>query len=172
MRSNGASIERDHGASPAPFEEPHFTAAQIGEKWTLSTDVVRKLFEKEPGVLVIGEDHFSLYRGRRWLPPIYANPPIFGNSSNMESRPFLAYHVPQAHQDLCPPFRRKEVPLLPLPDLGRRILRPRRNPQEPCHPRLVDGARNRSPMGGRGTGAARARGNHRYSGMGAILGRC
>lgn len=56
MRSNGASIERNHGAAQARFEERHFTVAEIGEKWTLSTDVVRKLFESEPGVTVIGEE--------------------------------------------------------------------------------------------------------------------
>ena len=37
------------------FEERHFTVAEIGEMWSLSDDVVRKQFEREPGVLVIGE---------------------------------------------------------------------------------------------------------------------
>ena len=67
MRSNGASIESDHGAAQARFEERHFTAAQIGEMWTLSTDVVRKLFEREPGVLVIGDDSRRGKRGYRTL---------------------------------------------------------------------------------------------------------
>jgi hypothetical protein len=37
------------------FAEQHFTVAQIAESWSLSHDVVRKLFEREPGVLVIGD---------------------------------------------------------------------------------------------------------------------
>jgi len=40
----------------ARFQERHFTVAQIAELWNLSPDVVRKLFEGEPGVLVIGDD--------------------------------------------------------------------------------------------------------------------
>jgi hypothetical protein len=54
--SNGAGLERGASAAPARFEERHFSPAQIGEMWGLSADVIRKLFEDEPGVLVIGED--------------------------------------------------------------------------------------------------------------------
>src|ERR1700722_9281190 len=43
-------------APPARFEERHYTVAEIGQTWTLSKDVVRKLFEGEPGVMVIGDD--------------------------------------------------------------------------------------------------------------------
>jgi hypothetical protein len=44
----------------APFPAPagavgelHFSPEQLGERWNLSADTVRRLFEKEPGVLVI-----------------------------------------------------------------------------------------------------------------------
>jgi hypothetical protein len=33
--------------------EPHFSVAQIAERWNLSGDTVRRLFENEPGVLLI-----------------------------------------------------------------------------------------------------------------------
>jgi transcriptional regulator GlxA family with amidase domain len=33
--------------------EKHFSVAQVAERWGLSEDSVRRLFEKEPGVLVI-----------------------------------------------------------------------------------------------------------------------
>jgi hypothetical protein len=33
--------------------ELHFSPEQLGERWNLSADTVRRLFEKEPGVLVI-----------------------------------------------------------------------------------------------------------------------
>ena len=38
-------------ASPA-FER-HFTPEELGKVWGLSSDTVRRVFEKEPGVLVI-----------------------------------------------------------------------------------------------------------------------
>ena len=41
--------------APCQFEERHYSVAEIGELWSLSTDVVRKLFEREPGVIVIGD---------------------------------------------------------------------------------------------------------------------
>lgn len=33
--------------------ERHFSPEQIGEMWSLSSDTARRLFEHEPGVLVI-----------------------------------------------------------------------------------------------------------------------
>ncbi len=39
----------------ARFQEPHYTVAEIAEIWNLSADVVRKLFEREAGVLVLGD---------------------------------------------------------------------------------------------------------------------
>ena len=33
----------------------HYTPAEIAEIWNLSADTVRKLFENEPGVLVLGD---------------------------------------------------------------------------------------------------------------------
>ncbi len=35
--------------------ERHYAVTEIAEMWSLSADKVRELFEKEPGVLVIGE---------------------------------------------------------------------------------------------------------------------
>ena len=34
--------------------ERHYSPAEIGEIWSLSSDCVRNIFENEPGVLVIG----------------------------------------------------------------------------------------------------------------------
>jgi hypothetical protein len=44
------------GLTSPGSRERHFTVAEISEMWTLSQDVVRRLFEFEAGVLVIGED--------------------------------------------------------------------------------------------------------------------
>jgi hypothetical protein len=38
----------------ARFQEAHYTVAEVAEMWKLSADTVRKVFENEPGVLVIG----------------------------------------------------------------------------------------------------------------------
>jgi hypothetical protein len=58
----------------APFPAPagavgelHFSPEQLGERWNLSADTVRRLFEKEPGVLVIERkrSHARRYRTLR-----------------------------------------------------------------------------------------------------------
>lgn len=53
---------RQGSPGEAPFEERHYSVGEIGQLWSLSNDVVRKLFEREPGVLVIGDFHS---RGKR-----------------------------------------------------------------------------------------------------------
>ena len=42
------------GLSTAPFDERHYSVAEIAAMWTLDPDVIRKLFRREPGVMVIG----------------------------------------------------------------------------------------------------------------------
>ena len=49
-------------AEPA-FAVRHYSPKEIAELWGLSVDTVRKLFEHEPGVLVIGNP--SPRRGKR-----------------------------------------------------------------------------------------------------------
>lgn len=39
----------------SPAVERHFTTAEVAEMWKISSDTVRRLFEHEPGVLVIGD---------------------------------------------------------------------------------------------------------------------
>jgi len=41
-------------ASAQRFALRHYTVAEIAALWNLSDDAVRKLFEKEPGVMAIG----------------------------------------------------------------------------------------------------------------------
>ena len=52
-RARGDLQSRDAYARTVPFAERHFTVAEIAAMWKLSEDMVRRLFEKEPGVLVI-----------------------------------------------------------------------------------------------------------------------
>jgi hypothetical protein len=49
------------------FGVKHYTPAEIAELWNLSADTVRKLFENEPGVLVLGNDKQRRQRRYRTL---------------------------------------------------------------------------------------------------------
>ena len=58
------------GSQKAPlarFQERHYSVSEIAEIWNLSRDVVRKIFEGEPGVLVIGNDRSRSKRGYHTL---------------------------------------------------------------------------------------------------------
>jgi hypothetical protein len=52
-----------YALSPTPFSDRHYSVKEIAELWSLSPDVVRRLFEREPGVLVLG-DFDSPYKRR------------------------------------------------------------------------------------------------------------
>jgi hypothetical protein len=45
------------------FAERHYSPAEIAELWSLSVDSVRKIFERESGVLVLGSS--APRRGKR-----------------------------------------------------------------------------------------------------------
>ena len=40
-----------------PFEERHFSVAEVAHLWNLSKDAVRRIFQNEPGVLVLGDSN-------------------------------------------------------------------------------------------------------------------
>jgi hypothetical protein len=48
----------------APFAEHHYSVNEVAVLWTLSTDAIRKLFQDEPGVLVLGGDSRSRHKRR------------------------------------------------------------------------------------------------------------
>jgi hypothetical protein len=55
---------QEKAAADAPkFAVRHYSPAEIAELWNLSVDSVRKLFENEPGVLVLG--NATPRRGKR-----------------------------------------------------------------------------------------------------------
>ena len=45
--------------------EPHFTPTQIAELWQVSADTVYRMFEGQPGVLVLGTVEHGRKRGKR-----------------------------------------------------------------------------------------------------------
>jgi len=66
VATDGRQALRDHHdlTGQHPALELHFSAQDIAEMWKLSPDSVRRLFEGEPGVLVI--QHPTLRRRRRY----------------------------------------------------------------------------------------------------------
>jgi hypothetical protein len=65
----GAKITRmpdlSGNVEKSQFAMRHFTVQEVASLWNLSDDIVRELFEREPGVLVIGRDRST--RKRRYL---------------------------------------------------------------------------------------------------------
>jgi hypothetical protein len=52
-----ATTEQCGGNAPKNFAMRHFSPLEIAELWGLSADCIRKIFENESGVLVIGNTH-------------------------------------------------------------------------------------------------------------------
>jgi hypothetical protein len=44
--------------------EGHYSASELAALWNLSLDTIRRIFENEPGVLVLGEDRPKRNRRR------------------------------------------------------------------------------------------------------------
>jgi hypothetical protein len=66
---NGSRVIADgvtgqHTATVPGFAVRHFTVAEIAAMWNLSPDYVRRIFEKEPGVLVLGDAKSARYKRR------------------------------------------------------------------------------------------------------------
>jgi hypothetical protein len=54
-QSSAGSAAVSQSPTSSHFAERHYTVAELSELWSLSPDVVRRLFEREPGVFVIGD---------------------------------------------------------------------------------------------------------------------
>lgn len=53
------------GAAESPrFALRHYTVGEIAALWSLSDDAVRKIFEKEPGVLAISDTRPTIRKRR------------------------------------------------------------------------------------------------------------
>jgi len=55
----------EESVEASDFASRHYSPAEVGELWGVSADTVRRLFEKEPGVLLIGDS--SRREKRRYL---------------------------------------------------------------------------------------------------------
>jgi hypothetical protein len=65
--SGRAGADETQKGPLARFQERHFSVAEIAATWNLSREVIRRIFEKEPGVLVIGNDSTRCKRGYHTL---------------------------------------------------------------------------------------------------------
>ena|SRR5204863_3978732 len=54
MREPYSTTSQPLGVPTAMFAERHYTVAEVAVMWNLSSDAIRKLFQNEPGVLVLG----------------------------------------------------------------------------------------------------------------------
>jgi hypothetical protein len=61
------SAENVNTGQRACCEERHYSVGEVAEMWNLSTDVIRKIFEREPGVLVLGNGGSRRKRGYHTL---------------------------------------------------------------------------------------------------------
>jgi hypothetical protein len=68
IRDSGRPGANETQKGPLPrYQERHYSVPEIAETWNLSREVIRKLFEGEPGVLVIGNDSSRSKRGYHTL---------------------------------------------------------------------------------------------------------
>lgn len=67
MAGNEISLDRLEQTPPSPSRERHFTVSEVAELWSLSPDVIRKIFECEKGVLVFGDQGSRYKRSYRTL---------------------------------------------------------------------------------------------------------
>jgi hypothetical protein len=62
---SGADIGTNRTTGEVPrFAAQHFTVKEISAMWKLSEDAVRKIFEEEPGVLVLAEEKPNRHKRR------------------------------------------------------------------------------------------------------------
>jgi predicted transcriptional regulator len=67
VAGNGIISDSVRESPVARFQEHHYTVTEIAELWNFSRDAIRKLFEGEPGVLVVGNDRSRDKRGYHTL---------------------------------------------------------------------------------------------------------
>ena len=60
---DAAEISKVCPNSTLEFMERHYTVAEIAAMWNLSKDTVRRMFQNEPGVLVLGARPSGRKRG-------------------------------------------------------------------------------------------------------------
>lgn len=60
------SVPSEPAQESSPATEKHYSVSELAALWNLSADTIRRLFEPEPGVLVIGNEA-GKYSRRRYI---------------------------------------------------------------------------------------------------------
>lgn len=55
-RLRSARVEMASATGISLFIERHYSAADLAERWNLSLDTIRRIFQDEPGVVVLGDN--------------------------------------------------------------------------------------------------------------------
>jgi hypothetical protein len=55
-RLRRARVEMASAAGISLVIERHYSAAELAERWNLSLDTIRRIFQNEPGVVVLGDN--------------------------------------------------------------------------------------------------------------------
>jgi len=96
------------------FAEHHYSVQEVAEMWGLSSDAVRRIFRREPGVLVLPNQAAPGKRRYRVLRiPESVAARVHRRCSNADP-------VPSPSQKLRAPTRRPDLSPVSVPDLGRR----------------------------------------------------
>jgi hypothetical protein len=64
LAGNAVSLDCSSNVSTTRFQERHYAVNEVADLWNLSPDVIRKIFEREAGVLVIGDGQGSRAKRR------------------------------------------------------------------------------------------------------------
>jgi len=75
-----------NSAPRVPAMERHYSPEELGQVWALSADTVRRLFEREPGVLIIERNRSRARRYRTLRIPESVAQRVHKRMSNPSSR--------------------------------------------------------------------------------------
>jgi Uma2 family endonuclease len=66
MKPNSDQLADDHSRETSRLVERYYSVREIAELWRLSPDFVRRLFEKEPDVMIFEAEKSSRHKRRRY----------------------------------------------------------------------------------------------------------
>jgi hypothetical protein len=64
IKSNSDQLGHDHSRTTSRLIERHYSVLEIAELWQLSPDFVRRIFEKEPDVMIFEAAKSSRHKRR------------------------------------------------------------------------------------------------------------
>jgi hypothetical protein len=62
-----SQVDGTPAESPTEFAVRHYSPAELGQLWSLSVETIRRMFEREPGVLIFENPDKGSERRRRTM---------------------------------------------------------------------------------------------------------